>query len=79
MEEVGVARRSVTDGRTASASTPTSTEQEIRVPVIEEEVVITKRPVVKEELVIRTRLVTQEHVVEADVRRERVDVDREQR
>ena len=40
---------------------------EIRVPVIEEEIVVQKRPVVKEEIRLR------KEVVEEDVRREEVD------
>lgn len=50
-------------------------EEEIRVPVVEEEVVVEKRPVVKEEVVVRTKPVTDEKIVEADLRKERVDVD----
>lgn len=48
---------------------------EIRVPLHEEEAVVDKRPVVKEEVVIGKRTVTDEKTVEADVRREEIDVD----
>lgn len=41
----------------------------------DEEVVVEKRPVVKEEVVLRTRAVEDTEDVEADLRRERVDVD----
>jgi hypothetical protein len=51
-------------------------EEIVRVPVIEEELVVERRPVVKEMIVIRKRAVRQEQVVEADLRRERVEVDR---
>lgn len=69
-EEVTVERRPVTD--------PTNTEarfdgDEIRIPIVEEEVVIEKRAVVKEELVIHKDQVQDERVVEADLRRERVE------
>jgi hypothetical protein len=47
----------------------------IRVPIVEEQLVVERRPVVKEVLVIRKRAVTEEQVVEADLRRERVDVE----
>ena len=50
-------------------------DQEIRVPVTEEEIVVEKRPVVKEEIVVTKRAVEETQNVEADVRRERVDVD----
>jgi len=49
-------------------------DEEIRMPVVEEEVVVEKRPVVKEELRIRKDVVQDEEVIEADVRREGVDV-----
>jgi uncharacterized protein (TIGR02271 family) len=50
-------------------------EDEVRIPVVEEEVVVEKRPVVKEEIVVKKHAVTDEQAVEADVRRERIDVD----
>ena len=47
----------------------------ISVPVLEEELVVTKRKVVRERLVIRKEVVTETERVEAELRRERVDVD----
>ena len=71
-EEVTVERRPLS----ADAATDvTISEDEIRVPVMEEEVVAQKRVVPKEEVVIRKRAVSDTEVVEEDVRRERVDVD----
>jgi uncharacterized protein (TIGR02271 family) len=52
-------------------------EDEIVVPVVEEEVVVEKRPVVKEEIRIRKELIEDSEVVEEDVRREEVEVDDE--
>jgi len=52
-------------------------EEEIVVPVVEEEVVVEKRPVVKEEIRIRKEVVEDSEVVEEDVRREEVEVDDE--
>jgi uncharacterized protein (TIGR02271 family) len=72
-EEVTVERRPVAGDRSAA---PDIREEEIRVPVVEEEVVVEKRPVVKEEVVVRTKPVTDEKIVEADLRKERVDIDR---
>ncbi|MGB3633115.1 MAG: DUF2382 domain-containing protein, partial [Rubrobacteraceae bacterium] len=54
-----------------------SGEEEIRVPVVEEEVVVEKRPVVKEELRIKKRVVEEEEIVEADVRKEEVEIEDE--
>jgi uncharacterized protein (TIGR02271 family) len=50
-------------------------DEEVSVPVTEEEVVVEKRPVVKEELRIRKDVVEDTEVVEEDVRREEVEVD----
>ena len=52
-------------------------EDEVSVPVTEEEVVVEKRPVAKEEIRIRKDVVEDTEVVEEDVRREEVDVDDE--
>ena len=53
---------------------PEIKEDEIVVPVVEEEIVIEKRPVVKEEIRIRKNVVEETEVVEEDVRREEVEV-----
>ena len=50
-------------------------EDEVRIPVTEEEVVVEKRPVAKEEVRIRKDAVEDTEVVEEDVRREEIDVD----
>jgi uncharacterized protein (TIGR02271 family) len=50
-------------------------DDEVNVPVTEEEVVVSKRPVVKEEVRIRKDVVEDTEVVEEDVRREEIDVD----
>jgi uncharacterized protein (TIGR02271 family) len=52
-------------------------EEEIRVPLTEEEVVVEKRPVAKEEIRIRKDVVEDTEVVEEDVRREEVEIDDE--
>ena len=52
-------------------------DEEIRVPVTEEEVVVEKRPVVKEEVRVRKEVVEDAEVVEEDVRREEIEVDEE--
>ncbi len=47
----------------------------VSVPIFEEEIVITKRKVVRERVIVRKHTVTEEHTVEAELRRERVEVD----
>ncbi len=47
----------------------------VSIPVFEEVLVVEKRLVVRERVLIRKHTITEEHLVEADLRRERVDVD----
>jgi uncharacterized protein (TIGR02271 family) len=70
-EEVTVDRVPV-DGEASEAQIG---DDEVNVPVTEEEVVVEKRPVAKEEVRIRKNVVKDTEVVEEDVRREEVDVD----
>jgi len=72
-EEVVIERRPVEAGVRADAAT--IGEAEVRVPLMEEEVIVEKRPVVKEELVIGKRVVEERDVVETEVRREEFDID----
>lgn len=65
--------------RPASGTTPNRAEireDEIRVPITEEELIVEKRPVVKEELVIAKEQKPEPDAVEADLRKERIDVER---
>ena len=71
-EEVSVERVPVND---RGASEAEIGEDEVTMPVTEEEVVTEKRPVVKEKLRIRKDVVQDEEIVEEDVRKEEVDVD----
>lgn len=72
-EEVRVERVPV-EGEAAEAEIG---DDEIRVPVTEEEVVVEKRPVAREEIRIRKDVVQDEEVVEEDVRREEIEIDDE--
>jgi uncharacterized protein (TIGR02271 family) len=72
-EEVRVERRPATPGMTAD---PQIREDEVRVPVMGEEVVVEKRTVPKEEIVVSKERSADTKHVEADLRREHVDVDR---
>ena len=56
-------------------ATPQIGEEEIVVPIVEEEIVVEKRPVVKEEIRIRKRVVEDVEVVEEDVRKEEVEIE----
>jgi uncharacterized protein (TIGR02271 family) len=71
-EEVVVERRPVEAGVRGDASIG---DDEIRIPLTEEELVVEKRPVVKEELVVGKRTVEERDTVETDVRREEFDID----
>ena len=78
--EVTVERVPVEGGATSTMGEATASEigeDEIVVPVVEEEVVVEKRPVVKEEIRIRKEVVEETEVVEEDVRREEIEVDDE--
>ena len=55
--EVSVERVPVEGAEPEAATTPQIGEEEIVVPVVEEEVVVEKRPVVKEEIHIHKRVV----------------------
>lgn len=70
-ERVRIERRPVEH---ATGRDITIGEDEIRVPVIEEEVIVEKRAVVKEELIISKERVPETETVEADLRKERFDV-----
>ncbi|HET7273834.1 MAG TPA: DUF2382 domain-containing protein [Longimicrobiaceae bacterium] len=73
-EEVTIDRHPAPAGMSAN---PKIEEDEVHIPVTEEELVVEKRAVPKEELVVKKRSVTDEETVEADLRRERADVRRE--
>jgi len=47
----------------------------VSIPVFQEELVIEKRLVVRERVIVRKRTVTEDRLVEADLRRERVEID----
>lgn len=52
-------------------------DDEVSVPVVEEEIVVEKRPMVKEEIRVRKDVVEDEEVVEEEVRKEEIEVDDE--
>src|SRR5215211_744214 len=70
-EEVSVERVPV-EGEASEAEIG---EDEVVVPVTEEEVVVGKRPVIKEEVRVRKDVVEDTETVEEDVRREEIEVE----
>ena len=64
-------------GENDSGEIETLPDGSISVPLFEEEIVITKRTVVRERVIVRKHTVTEEHTVEAELRRERMEVDAE--
>src|SRR5215210_144116 len=61
------------EGEEAS-TIPQIGEEEIVIPVVEEEIVVEKRPVVKEEIRIHKQVVEDVEVIEEDVRKEEVEI-----
>ena len=47
----------------------------VSIPILEEELVVTKRTVVRERVLIRKGTVTEEERVSADLRKERIEID----
>ena len=47
----------------------------VSIPIFEEELVVTKRLVVRERVVIRKRTSTEQHRIEAELRKERIEID----
>jgi uncharacterized protein (TIGR02271 family) len=78
-EEVTVERRPVSGDAAARHASGRADirEDEIRVPLMADELVVEKHAVPKEEVVIRKHTVRDEKTVEADLRKERIDVDRD--
>lgn len=75
-EEVTIERRPVRADQAGDSSAAIGRDDEIRIPITEEEAVVQKRAVVKEELVIKKHAVSEDKTVEADLRKEKIDVDR---
>ena len=65
----------LTPGEDDSGEVVTLPDGSVSIPIFEEELVVTKRMVVRERVVVRKSTVTDEHVVEAELKRERIDVE----
>jgi hypothetical protein len=70
-----VERVPVEEGVSTPAPEIVEDGDEIRVPVVEEEIVVERRPVVRELLRFRKGVVEDEEVIEEDVRKEEIDID----
>ena len=73
-DEVSVERRPVTDPSSVSGQAQIG-EDEIRIPVMEEQLVVQKVLVPREEIIVRKNQVVEQQTVEDSVRRERLEVD----
>jgi stress response protein YsnF len=61
--------------RTAQPGEASFREQDVSMPIREEEVEIQKRPVVKEEVRLQKERFTEQRAADADVRKERVELE----
>ena len=77
-DEVTVERRPVTDPSLVTGQAQIG-EDEIRIPIMEEQVVMQKVLVPREEIIVRKNQVTEQQTVGADVRKERLVVDEQAR
>jgi uncharacterized protein (TIGR02271 family) len=76
VEEAEVERRGPNEED--SGEIETLPDGSLSIPVLEEELVVTKRVVVRERLIVRKRARTEETRVEAELGRERVEVEAEE-
>ena len=60
-----------------SGQVETLADGSVSIPVLEEELVISKRTVVRERVVVRKRTETEHRRIEAELRKERVEIDAE--
>ncbi len=73
IEEADVER--VPAGEGDSGQVETLADGSVSIPLLEEEIVVTKRMVVRERVIIRKRVVTEQQTVEADLRKEHIEID----
>jgi uncharacterized protein (TIGR02271 family) len=73
IEDADVERVAATDGD--SGQIETLADGSVSIPLLEEEIVVTKRTIVRERVIIRKRTLTEQHRVEAELRREYIELD----
>jgi uncharacterized protein (TIGR02271 family) len=76
VEQAGLERAPARDAD--SGEIETLPDGSVSIPVFEEQLVIEKRLVVRERVIVRKHTVVEEECVEADLRRERIEVDVDQ-
>jgi len=72
VEHAELERADVLEGD--SGEVETLADGSVSIPVFEEQIVIEKRLVVRERVILRKHTVTEDHLVEAELRKERVEV-----
>jgi uncharacterized protein (TIGR02271 family) len=75
-EEIIVERRPPKDSSSSSSSAqgPVKSKTEIKVPLMREEVEVTKEPFVKEEVVVKKKSITETRTVSDSVTKERINI-----
>lgn len=73
VEHADMERAAVAEGD--SGLVETLQDGSLSIPVFEEQIVVEKRMVVRERVIIRKHTVYEEHLVQADLRRERLEVE----
>ena len=73
VEHADLERVTVLEGD--SGQVETLPDGSLSIPVFEEQIVVEKRLVVRERIIVRKHTVVEDHVVEATLRKERVEVD----
>ena len=58
-----------------SGEVETLPDGSVSIPILEEELVVTKRTVVRERVIVRKRTVTEQKRVEAEIRKERIELE----
>lgn len=76
-EEVHIEHVPVTSATAANVTSDTFREETVTIPVHEEQVEVHKRPVIREEVRITKQVHQESRTAEADLRKERLDVDRD--
>ena len=74
-EDADVERAPAAEGD--SGEIETLPDGSVSVPLLEEELVVTKRMVVRERVIIRKRTTTEQHRIEAELRKERIEIESE--
>ena len=73
----GVEREPAKEGD--SGEVETLPDGSVSIPILEEELVVSKRIVVRERVIVRKRTETEQHRVQAELRKERVELEADER